>query len=177
MEVTLPILMEVGVTPTSLAVLGPPAPPPPPVAPPPGPLPAAPVEPPVVAPPVVLPAVPSWPLVAPVPDWSVPVWSPSEMPWALLEPPLLAFTNALLGSRVPHACRTKAKIGSSKNSRYLRSAVPSRRRRPPTVPLPVTHFIARTTVGIRRPTRRILAVWARATPVAYPASAFWRRTS
>src|SRR5438105_10883608 len=153
----LPILIEVGVTPTSLAVFGPPGPPPAaaPVGPPARPAAAPPAVP--AAPPAPPPAVP-WSPVAPVADWSVPPWSPAASPFELAFDPCWAFTNALLGSRVPQACRTRAEIGMSRSSLYLRRAVPSRRRRrPPTIPLPVTRCMARTTLGIRHHAAPFLA--------------------
>src|SRR3954454_8306545 len=157
MEVTLPILMEVGVTPTSLAVFAPPAPPPPP--PPAGP-PAAPAAAPAVPPEpaVLLPADPAVPWSPPVAVWSPAAWSPVEKPAFVPAPPLVALTKALFGSLVAHACRTRARIGMSRRARYLRRAVSSGRNLPFTIPLPVTHFMARTTVGIRRPNLRILAL-------------------
>src|SRR5437588_9952901 len=146
MAVTLPILRDVGVTRTSLAVFGPLAPPVAPAAalPLPGPPPAAPAA---APPPPALPAVPAWPPVAPpFADWSVEPSSPAEMAWP--DPPRDAFTKALLGRRVPHACRTSARIGRKRSSFCLRRAVPSgRRRRPPIIPLPVTRCMARPTLG------------------------------
>src|SRR5438270_113557 len=167
----LPILIEVGVTPTSLAVFAPLAPPPPPGPEGPFVFPAA--GPPVAPPPVRPPAVPWSPVVPPLADWSPPVASPAPIP-VPFELPRPAFTTALLGSLVPHACRTRARIGMTRSSLYRRRAVSSRRRRPPTIPLPVTRFMAPTTLGIRHPTARILA---RARSRCYPAMAFSRRAS
>src|SRR5205085_1396015 len=122
----LPILMDVGVTPTSLAVLASPPPPevPPPVVPDP---PVAPlvVPPPVVPPPVlaaappVVPPVPAAPPpvsteAAPVsPDVVDPGVEASPADAEELDAALLLFcdsTNAESGRRVPQAVRANAAI-------------------------------------------------------------------
>src|SRR5437879_3002276 len=105
MAVMFPSVIEVGVTPMSLAVLAPAAAAADPLAPP-----RAPAAPPAVP---ALPAVPACPPVVP-PDWSVrPLWSPSATPLLvfrllLLPSPALA-ANSPFERRVPQAVPARAR--------------------------------------------------------------------
>src|SRR5205807_3199503 len=143
---------DVGVRRTSLAVL----------AAPPGPVPEplAPAEPALPAdPPAVLPAEPAlpWspPVVMPSARSLLSVWLPADACWPVR--PFWAFTKALLGRRVPQAGRTRARMATSRNSLWRRSACTSGARRPPTIPPEVTRCMARTTVGIRSQRTHFLA--------------------
>src|SRR5437016_2741890 len=130
MAVMLPILTDVGVTPTSLAVLGPPGPPPVAVLPP---VLLVPVLVPVLAP-VVPPLVPSDPAVPSVPAPVVAPLSPASACSPAFVPDC-DLTKALLGSRVPHAGRIRARTSMTRGSLDLRRTVSSRaRRRRPTIP-------------------------------------------
>src|SRR5579872_352383 len=158
----LPTLIDVGVTPTSLAVFGPDALPPPAAAPA---GPAAPPDPPVAP----VPAVPllAVPPVASCPPTTPPVALPSVLCASMGAPcselaPRWALTNALFGRRVPHACSTSAAMGSRRSTLCLRMASASGRvRKDRFAHHSVTPARQRATCGrpVRLPLLAPLAQW------------------